>query len=74
MGLQSHRNPNLGNFEFQLGSLKTKWHLGANLVAKNKVYYKGDGGGFPQAWVVVNLVSPSLHVAYLNTKIVPTMN
>jgi hypothetical protein len=25
-----------------------KWHLSASLVAKHKVYYKGEGGGFPQ--------------------------
>jgi len=26
----------------------TKCHLGASPVAKHKVYYKGEGGGFPQ--------------------------
>jgi hypothetical protein len=31
-----------------LGSPKIKWHLGASLVAKHRVYYKGEGGGFPK--------------------------
>jgi len=32
-----------------LGSLEPKWHLGAGLVARHKVYYKGEGGGFPKS-------------------------
>jgi hypothetical protein len=28
----------------------------------------GEGGGFPQVWAVVNLVSPELLVAYPSTK------
>jgi hypothetical protein len=52
----------------QLGNLRTKWHLGVGLVAKHRVYYKGEGGGFPQVWVVVSLMSLCLHVAYLCTK------
>jgi len=39
------------------GSLGTKWHLGAGLVAMHKVYYKGEGGGFPQVWAVMSLVN-----------------
>jgi hypothetical protein len=37
-------------------------------MAKNKKYYKGEGGGFPQIQVVVNLVSPHLLVACSCTK------
>jgi hypothetical protein len=44
MESQSHESSNSGNF----GSPKTKCHLGVRLVAKHKVYYKGEGGGFPQ--------------------------
>ncbi len=29
------------------------------LVKKCIVYYKGEGGGFPQVWAVMSLVSPS---------------
>jgi len=40
-------------------SLGTKCHLDVGLVERHKVYYKGEGGGFPQVWAVVSLVSPS---------------
>jgi len=43
--------------------------LGASPVARHKVYYKGEGGGFPQVQVVVNLVSPCLPVVRLCTKV-----
>jgi len=33
-------------------------------MAKHKVYYKGEGDGFPQVRVVVNLVSLCLPVAH----------
>jgi hypothetical protein len=47
-----------------LGSPGTKWHLGVGPVAKHRVYYKGEGGGFPQVRAVVNLVSPWLLVVH----------
>jgi hypothetical protein len=56
------------------GSLGTKWHLGAGLVARHKVYYKGEGADFPQVWVVVSLVSLSLPMACPGTKNAPTMH
>jgi hypothetical protein len=52
----------------QLGSLETKCHLSAGLVTMHKIYYNGEGGGFPQVWAMVSLVSPSLPVVHLNTK------
>jgi len=45
-----------------------KWHLGVGPVARHKVYYKGEGGAFPQVWVMVNFVSLSLPVAHPSTK------
>jgi hypothetical protein len=51
------RVPTLGISGLPLGSPETKWHLGAGLLAKHKVYYKGEGGGFPQVRAVVSLVS-----------------
>jgi hypothetical protein len=39
--------------------LVIKSHLDVGLVGSHKVYYKGEGGAFPQVWAVVNLVSPS---------------
>ncbi len=52
-----------------LGSPKIKWHLGIGLMAKHKVYCKGQGGGFTQVWVVVSFVSSCLHVAHVCTKV-----
>jgi hypothetical protein len=37
-------------------------------MAKHRVYYKGESGGFPQVRAVVNLMNPSLHVARFNIK------
>ncbi len=38
------------------------------------IYYKGEGGGFPQVRAMVSFVSPSLPVAHPNTKSVQTMH
>jgi len=35
---------------------------------RHKVYYMGEGGGFPQVWAMVSHVSLKLPVAYPNTK------
>ncbi len=42
MGAQSCESPNFG----KSGSPGTKCHLGVGPMAKHKVYYKGEGGGF----------------------------
>jgi hypothetical protein len=34
-------------------------------MAKHRVYYKGEGGGFPQVRAVVSLVNPSLPMGRL---------
>jgi hypothetical protein len=39
-----------------LGSPGTKSHLDVVPVQRRKVYYKGEGGGFPQVRAVVSLV------------------
>jgi hypothetical protein len=57
-----------------LGSPETKCHLDVGLVERHKIYYKGEGGGFPQIQAMVSLMSPSLHVARPNTKSAPTMH
>jgi hypothetical protein len=56
------------------GSAGTKCHLDVGLVERQKVYYKGEGGGFPQVQAVVSFVSPSLRVACPNTKSVSIMH
>jgi hypothetical protein len=73
MGPQSHRSPSCENFGTLIGEPETKWHLGASPVASHKVYYKGEGGGFPQVRAMVNFVSSSSLVACPSTKSAPTM-
>jgi hypothetical protein len=51
-----------------LGIPGSKCHLDVGLVERHKVYYKGEGDGFPQVWAVVSLVSPSLPVVRPSTK------
>jgi hypothetical protein len=43
-------------------------------VAKHGVHYKREGGGFPQVWVVMNLVNLCLPMAHLCTKSVIVMH
>jgi hypothetical protein len=64
----------MGISKLPFGSPATKWHLGASPVARHRVYYKGEGGGFPQVRAVVNLMSPSLPVAHLSTKSASAMH
>jgi len=52
----------------------TKCHLDVGLVERHKVYYKGEGGGFPQVWAVVNIMNSNLPVTFPNTKSAPTMH
>jgi hypothetical protein len=64
----------LGILGFPFGSPETKCHLDVGLVERRIVYYKGEGGGFPQVWAMVSLVSPSLFVVSPNIKSAPTMH
>jgi len=41
-----------------LGNPERKSHLDVGFVASHRIYYKGEGGGFPQVQAVVNLVCP----------------
>ncbi len=54
-----------------LGSLKTKSHSNVGATEKHKVYYMGEGGGFPRIRAVVNFISPELPMACPSTKGVP---
>ncbi len=38
-------------------------------MAMHKVYYKGEGGDFPQVQAVVSLVSPCLLMVHSSTKV-----
>jgi hypothetical protein len=59
---------------FSLENPRTKCHLDVGPVASHRVYYKGDGGGFPQVRAMVSFVSPRWLVVHLNTKSTPTMH
>jgi hypothetical protein len=54
---------------FLVGSLRTKNHLDVASVERRKVYYKGEGGGFPQVGAVVSLVNPSCSWLVLAPKV-----
>jgi hypothetical protein len=51
-----------------LGSLGTKSHSDVGAVERHKVYYMGEGGGFPRVRAVVSQVNPELPVACPSTK------
>jgi hypothetical protein len=75
MNCQSPGSPNQDNFGIvsglPLGSPGTKSHLDVALVEWCRVYYMGEGGGFPRARAVVSQVSPKLPVACPSTKGAP---
>jgi hypothetical protein len=71
---QSGESPNWDSFETPLGSPGTKSHLDAGAVKRRREYYMGEGGGFPQVWVVVSLVSPELPMACPSTKLLQNVN
>jgi len=48
--------PARGISGLSLRSLGKKSHLDVASMESCRVYYKGEGGGFPQVWVVVSLV------------------
>jgi len=52
-----------------LGSPRTKSHLDVGLVERHKIYYKGEGGGFPQVQAVMSLVSPNCPWLILTPKV-----
>jgi len=66
------RVPTLTISRLSFGSPKTKSHLDVGLVERRRVYYKGEGGGFPQVCAVVSLVNLRLPVACPSTKSAPT--
>jgi len=68
MGPKAARVPTLGISKLPFGSPGTKYHLDVGLVERDKVYYKGEGGGFPQVQAMVSLMSRSLPMARPSTK------
>jgi hypothetical protein len=56
---QSRGNPNCENFGTPTWESRDKNPFGCGPCGEHRVYYKGEGGGFPQVWAVVSLVCPS---------------
>jgi len=57
MAPQSCGSPNLGDFGTPIWESRDKKnHLDVGLVERCRVYYKGEGGGFPQVRAMVSLV------------------
>jgi hypothetical protein len=52
-----------------LGSPKTKSHLDVSSVASHRIYYKGEGGDFPQVRALVSLVCPCCPWLVLTPKV-----
>jgi len=74
MGAKVTGVPTLGISGLPLWSLGTKCHLDVGPMVSHKVYYKGEGDGFPQVHAMVSLVSPNLPMVRLSTKSAPTMH
>ncbi len=53
------------------GSPRTKSHSDVGAAEKHRVYYMGEGDGFPQVQAVMSEVSPELPVACPSTKGAP---
>jgi hypothetical protein len=68
MGPQSCGNLSCGNFGTPTWESQDKMTFGASPMAKHRVYYKGEGGGFPQVQAVVNFVNSCLPVSRPCTK------
>jgi hypothetical protein len=68
-GYKATRVPTWTISGLPLGSLGTKSHLDVASMQSHKVYYKGEGGGFPQVWAVVNLVCPCCTWFFLTPKV-----
>jgi hypothetical protein len=60
--------PVVGISRFPLGTPGTKSHLDVAPVENCRVYYMGEGGGFPRVRIVVSLASPESPMACPNTK------
>jgi hypothetical protein len=70
MDPQNHESPSCGNAKMP----KTKCHLDVGLLERHKEYYKGEGGGFPQVWAMMSLVSSRLPMTRPSTKNVQIMH
>jgi len=69
MGLQSPGSPSCRDFGTPAGVPREKNHLDVGLVERSRVYYKGEGSGFPQVRAVVSLMCPCCSWLVLASKV-----
>jgi hypothetical protein len=69
MRLKVARVPIVGISELPLGSPKIESHLDVAPVESCRVYYMGEGSGFPRIQAVVSLVSPESPIVVLALKV-----
>ncbi len=74
MGPKVARVLTLGILGLPFRNPKTKCHLDVGFVDRHLIYYKGEGGGFPQVRAMVSFASLSLLVARPSTKSVLTLH
>jgi hypothetical protein len=65
---QSPESPNRDNFGTPPWESWDKKPFGCGCRGEARVYYMGEGGGFPRVQAVVSQVNPELPVVCLSTK------
>jgi hypothetical protein len=68
MSPQNCRSPSYCSFETPTWESRTKRPFGCDPMERRKIYYMGEGDGFPRARAMVSQVSPELPVACPSTK------
>jgi hypothetical protein len=71
MNAQSPEIPNRDSFGTPTWSPEIKGHLDVAPVEWRRIYYMGEGDGFPRVRAVVNQVGPKLPMACPSTKGAP---
>jgi hypothetical protein len=74
IGVQSGKNRNFRNLESSYLGVPIKIDIWVQRLWPITNNTKGEGGGFPQVWVVVSLMSPCMPVVRSCTKNAPTMH
>jgi hypothetical protein len=66
--------PMLAISRLPFASPGTKSHLDEGLVERCRIYYMGEGGGFPRVRAMMSLVSLNSPMAHPSPKSVPTIH
>jgi hypothetical protein len=74
MSSQSPWTPTGTISRLQFGSLRKKSHLDVAFAETCRIYYMGEGGGFPRVRAVVSLVCQSARGLSQHPKVFPNVN